>query len=236
MAKKLLTHRDEWNDQPVIPERNSCEPTSVVCDELRFLGIEYSTTVPRSPFHSSFEIPCTIIAKKRVHFVVDQSGRLKVQVFGHKQDDEERTYGTEYLYYTQENLRENQKANRADAKTYIKRNEEYRQCLKGIMEGKVRCERQDAVELIVRASASGMRGLETSMMTNMFRAQRKTAVLSVLELQQMMKGMSCYLTKVQQQAMLEMGLRAKSTEVSRSSRNLALIFAEADARAIDLEI
>jgi len=177
----------------------------------------------------TIKVPSTIIASKHVRFSVDESGRAKLQVFEYVPDSE---ICLKELFYSHDEIMGNQWVVRAQAKDYAKLNKDYRRCLKDVIEGKDTTERQAIIDLIVKASEAGVRGLESSI-TNLFRAQRKLGVLSVLELQHRMKGMACYQSELQQQTMLEMGLRAKSSEVSRSSRNLALLFAEADAKVLE---
>lgn len=181
------------------------------------------------PIHLHCSIPSTIIASKRVRFSVDERGRAKLQVFQYEQDAKT---CLDELYYSQEEIMDNQRLDRSEAKAYVKHNKEYRRCLKDAIEGKDTTERKKIVDHIIKASEADVRGLESSI-TNLFRAQRKLGVLQVLELQQRMKAMTCHQSNLQRQSMLELGLRARSSEVSRPARNLALLFAEADKKALE---
>ena len=172
------------------------------------------------------EVPSIITARKCVRFSVDGKGSARKQVFEYERVHD--SYLAE-LYYSEDEIREIQQRCRDEAREYLKSNKDYRRCLKRFLDISKDIQPETVVDLIVEASK--VRGLETRM-TKMLTAQRKIAVLSVLDLQHRIKSMYGPQTALQRQTMLEMGLRAKSAQESRAFAQLALCMAEADAIAL----
>ena len=171
--------------------------------------------------------PSIITAPRHVHFAIDEKGRLEKQIFEYEPMPESCRPD---LYFSEEEVHAIQQRSRNEARAYIKSNKRYRQFLKSYLDNKEADKEETVVDLIFEAS--DIRGLENCV-TKMLKAQRKLVILSVLDLQQKMKRMGCSQTKLQRQTMLEIGLRAKSSQASQAFRSLALCMAEADAKAVE---
>jgi len=228
----LARETDDESGDPTSVLYSSCLECSVDTDDwataMMTMGKDDSTADfrPSDSKQVLTVVPLTINTPKRVRFGFDTKGRLALSVHEYEPLLDP---CLEELYYSPQEIVQNQAKDRKQAKAFIKENKQYRNYLKNHVEGKTddTITRETVLDLIVEAS--DVRGLESSM-TKMYRAQRKLNVLTVLELQQRIKGMTCYQTDLQRQTMLEMGLRAKCTEVSRTFRSLALLMAEADAK------
>lgn len=178
-------------------------------------------------FTTSSGVPSIITAAlKHVRFAVDERGRVEKQIFEFERIPES---CLPELYYSEDEISEIQIRCRNEAREYIKNHKYYRQCLKRVLDTKKAGKQDAVVKLLVEASE--VRGLET-LMTKMLKAQRRLAVLSVLDLQHQIRNMGVSQTKFQRQTMLEMGLRAKSSQESRPFQTMALCLAEADAKSL----
>jgi len=165
-------------------------------------------------------------AKRRVHFAVNKSGQIAVDLYMYEMPHVDCHSD---LHNSQKEIQQIQYKCKKLMQTYAENNPLYHEHLE-------RCFDYRTVEdlTIFTMACSPARGLETRV-SKLIKLHRKTTVNEILKMQEIIKEGNKERSGAQRQTMLELGLRARSLQLSQKSKIFALRMAKADEIAKDLK-